>query len=233
MPVITSVHLTDVGVPAALRLLRKPPAPGRVDGLRQADVGTAAPLRGSSPLARPMLGRVALIAFWDDDAALDAFLAHDPMADALAGGWHARLEPLRAFGDWPGLPADISRDRSTEHTGPSVVLTLGRLRLRHAVRFLRTSRPAEAEALSAPGFVWGTALAKPPFVATCSLWESTRALSTYAYGRSEPGHPDAIASDRAKPFHKQSAFIRFRPYRMEGRLDGRNPLPEGALATLS
>ena len=229
MPVIASVHLADVGAPAALRLLRKAPSPGQVDGLRQADVATASPLRGSSSLPRPTFGRAALIAFWDDDAALDAFVATHPVADALAGGWHARLEPLRAFGDWPGLPPDISRDRSTDHTGPSVVLTLGRLRLTRAIRFLRTSRPAEARALAAPGFVWGSALTKPPFVATCSLWESTRALSTYAYGRSEPAHTDAIAADRAKPFHKRSAFVRFRPYRMEGRLDGRNPLPEGAL----
>ena len=230
MPVIASVHLADVGARTGLRVLRKAPSPAAVDGLRHADVATAAPLRGSSSFPRPGLGRAALIAFWEDDAALDAFVADHPVADALAGGWHARLEPLRAFGDWPGLPADISRDRATEHTGPSVVLTLGRLRLTQAIRFLRTSGPAERRTQEAPGFVWGTAMARPPFVATCSLWESTRALSTYAYGRSEPAHSNAIAADAAKPFHKRSAFIRFRPYRMEGKLDGRNPLPEGALA---
>jgi hypothetical protein len=175
------------------------------------------------------LGRVGLVAFWDDDDALDSFLAGHPTAAALAGGWHARLEPLRAFGEWPGLPADVPRDRTTDHTGRAVVLTLGRLRLTRAIRFLRTSAPAEARALSAPGMVWGTAMARPPFVATCSLWESTRALSTYAYGRSEPAHSDAIAADRAKPFHHRSAFVRFRPYRVEGHLEGSNPLPAGAL----
>jgi hypothetical protein len=40
-----------------------------------------------------------------------------------------------------------------------------------------------------------------------------------------------IATDRAKPFHHQSAFIRFRPYGSEGKLDGRNPLAEEWMAT--
>jgi hypothetical protein len=78
--------------------------------------------------------------------------------------------------------------------------------------------------------VWGTGLARPPFVATCSLWSSGEALTTYAYDHREPAHADAIAADRARPFHKRSAFVRFRPYASEGRLDGRNPLAEAWLA---
>ena len=115
-------------------------------------------------------------------------------------------------------------DRATDYDGPAAVLTLGRLRLREAPRFLRTSAKAEARAVEAPGMTWATGIARPPFVATCSLWESTRALSTYAFGRSEPAHPDAIAEDEAKAFHHQSAFIRFRPYGAQGHLDGKNPL---------
>ena len=51
---------------------------------------------------------------------------------------------------------------------------------------------------------------RPPFVATCSLWESTKALSTYAYGARDRGHADAVEADRAKAFHHRSAFVRFR-----------------------
>jgi hypothetical protein len=68
-------------------------------------------------------------------------------------------------------------------------------------------------------------MARPPFVATCSLWESTEALSTYAYGRRDRGHPDAVAADAANPFHHVSAFVRFRAYDCVGGLGGRNPLP--------
>jgi hypothetical protein len=75
-----------------------------------------------------------------------------------------------------------------------------------------------------PGLLWGTALARPPFVSTISLWESAEALSTYAYGAEPDAHTRAIAADREKGFHHRSAFVRFRPVEMVGGLDGRNPL---------
>jgi len=188
--------------------------------------------KSPAPAAQP--GRLALIAFWDDDEALDRFRAESAFAARFAGGWQVRLQPLRAFGAWPGLPADTPRARRVDHEGPAVVLTLARTRMPKVVRFLRTSFPAEARVVDAPGLLWATAMARPPFFATCSLWESGEALSEYAYGSTEPtAHPDAIAVDRATPFHHESAFIRFRPYRSEGHLDGRNPLPEAAAASLT
>jgi hypothetical protein len=229
---IASVHVADVGKRAALGLLRKVPKPGSIQGLRKANVAVCAPL-GTSRLPRPDLGRVGLVAFWDDDAALDAFLSHHPLAARLAGGWHVRLAPLRAFGSWPGLPADTPRPRKVDHDGPAAVLTLGRLRLTQAVRFLRTSAKAEARVVGSPGLTWASGMARPPFVATCSLWESSDALADYAYGADRPAHPDAITEDRRKGFHHESAFIRFRPYASEGRLDGRNPLNERWLSDWS
>jgi hypothetical protein len=227
---IASVHLADVGARSALSILRKRPDPAAVEGLRHADVALAAPLRGSLRPA-PDPGRIGLVAFWDSDDALDGFLAHDRTAARLAPGWHVRLEPLRAFGSWPGLPDDVPAARQTDYTGPAVVLTLGRLRLSQAVRFLRTSAKAEGAVVEAPGLTWATGLGRPPFVGTCSLWQSTEALSTYAYERRQPAHPDAITADRTKPFHHQSAFIRFRPYGSRGQLEGRNPLAESWMST--
>ena len=223
---IASVHVANVGTRSALSVLRRAPRPTEVAGLRHADVAIAAPL-SASLLAKPDFGRAALVAFWDDDGALDRFLEGDPFAAKLAGGWRVRLAPLRAYGTWPGLPSDTPTNRVVEYDGPLAALTLGRLRLTQAVRFLRTSAKAEGRVVGAPGLIWATGLAKPPFVSTCSLWESTRALATYAYGNAEPAHPDAIASGEAKPFHHQQAFIRFRPYDSVGGLDGRNPLAEG------
>jgi hypothetical protein len=129
------------------------------------------------------------------------------------------------------VPDDLPRARKVDGDGPAAVLTLGRVRLGRVVSFFRTSAKAEGAVLEAPGLIWATGLAKPPFVATCSLWQSSDALSAYAYGSDAPAHPSAIAADRAKPFHQQSAFIRFRPYDSEGKLDGRNPLAESWTAT--
>ena len=224
LTMIASVHIADVGGAAALRVLRRPP---RAPGLRKANVALTAALGTIRP--SPNLGRPALVALWDDDAALDRFLLEHPMAAALAGGWHVRLDPLRAHGSWPGLPEDVPRQRKVDHDGVAAVLTLGRLRLTQTVRFLRHSKRTGDQVLRAPGLIWATAMARPPFVGTCSLWESSDAIAAYAYGE-EPPHPDAIAAGRAKPFHHQEVFIRFRPYGSEGSLAGRNPLAESWLA---
>src|SRR5438105_8944433 len=185
MGMVASVHLADVGVGTALGLIRKAPDPGSVKGLRHANVAVAGAL-GGSVLPSPTLGRVGLIAFWDDDEAIDRFDADHPLAQRLATGWRVRLEPLRAFGEWPGLPGTVAGGRSVDYDGPAVVLTLGRVRLTRVVPFLRTSAKAEAAVLTAPGVIWATGMARPPFVATCSLWESSGAVMTYAYGRGEP-----------------------------------------------
>ena len=219
---ITSVHIADVGAGRALRTLVRPPRPGRVRGLTAADVGLAAPLT-ASVRPSPSLGRIVLVTHWQDEAALDRFEEENP----LTGGWRARLRPVRRFGQWPGIPDEVTTRRETSYTGPSVVLTLGRVRLRRVRQFLRTSAAAAAEVGSAPGGVWATGFAKPPFVATCSLWESTDALAAYAYGGRDRPHPQAIAADRADPFHHRSAFVRFEPLATSGSLEGRNPLAAG------
>src|SRR3954453_14452681 len=204
---IASVHIADVGRGRALKVLRRAPS---APGLRNAHVAGTAPL-GGSVRPSPDLRRAALVAFWDDDAALDAFLTSHPLAATMAGGFHVRLDPLRIFGSWPGVPDDIPKQRKLDHDGPAAVVTLGRMRLTQAPRFFRTSNKAENSVLGAAGLIWTTGIARPPFVSTFSLWESSDALSDYAYGATKPAHVDAIAADREKPFHHQQAFIRFRP----------------------
>jgi hypothetical protein len=222
---IASVHIADVGVRTALGRAGKAPRPSDLPGLRHANVGLAAPL-SKRMLPSPQFGRAGLIAFWDDEASLDRFEADHPLAQLLADGWHARLEPLRMFGSWPGVPDDIARSRTDDVDGDKVVLTLGRLRLPQAPRFLRTSAKAEGALAGASGLTWATGLAKPPFVATCSLWQSSKALSDYAFGHGDAAHADAIKEQARKQFHHESAFIRFRPLAIRGSLDGKNPLPE-------
>jgi hypothetical protein len=219
---VVSVHIADLRLGDALRVLRRAPRPGSIAGLRHADVGSAAPL-GPSVLPRPSFRRAALLAFWDDAPAAERFAAEHELAARFRGGWHARLRPLRAFGAWPGLPDDLERGRRTTYDGPTVVLTLGRLHPTRIVRFLRTAAPASGAAASADGFVWGTGLARPPFFATCSLWASASAAAAYAYGGERP-HQQAIDVDKAKPFHRRSAFVRFQPLHTEGGLAGTNPL---------
>jgi hypothetical protein len=221
---IASVHLADVGKRTALGLLRRAPDPASVPGMRYAEIAIAAPL-GGGLLPTPTLGRVGLIAAWTNDEALDGFLATHPLAERLAGGWHVRLQPLRASGRWSALP-DLPHDElPVDDDEPVAVLTLGHLRLARTVRFLRASTPAERQAIADPALLASTGLARPPrLVATFSLWKTAAAMRAYAYGKTATAHVAAIQAHNARPFHHESTFVRFRPYAPHGTWDGRDPL---------
>lgn len=226
---IASVHIADVGPRAAVRLLRSRLAPGDIPGLRWGDVASAAPFRDAL-LVPPKPGRVGLIAFWVDDGALDRFLDAHPLARRLGGGWHARMAPLRASGAWAELPELASLREPAADGEPVAVITLGRLRLARAPAFLRANRGAMGQAVTHPGMLASTGLARPPrLVATFSLWTSLGAMRDYAYRqRSREGHLEAVQAHNARPFHSQSTFIRLRPYASGGDWAGRNPLEAAA-----
>src|ERR1700733_12343329 len=218
---IASFHLAEVGKLAGLRLLSRAKPSDPAPSLRYGVLAATSPL-SESPLPRPDPGRVALIAAWDDDDAIDSFLADHPLAQMLRGGWHTRLQPTHIFGAYPplaGLVGDTLPAMSQEE--PAAVLTIGRLRLSQAPRFLKAGATAERLAVKDPAMLRGTGLARPPgLVAAFSLWRTTREGRAYAGG-------GAAAKAHAKrPFHHASAFIRFRPYGVEGEWDGENPLAQ-------
>ncbi len=220
---IVSVHIAEVGPRGAAEVLLRPPKPDRVPGLTYAETTTTAPL--GEPLLPPRgLRRVAMIAAWDGDAALDEFSDRHPLARRLAGGWQVRLQPLRIAGAWAGMPGLPARPLPVDEEEPVGILTLGRLRLLRTGAFRRSAGPAEAEAIASPALLAGTGLARPPrLVATFTLWRGAGAMRRYATGGGGT-HRAAMEADRARPFHHESAFVRFRPYASQGSWDGRDPL---------
>jgi hypothetical protein len=211
---ILSVDIAEVGMRQALRVLARPPHPRRVEGLRYAETVFAAPLGSDRPA--PEFGTVALIAAWDDDAALDRFASH-PLAQQLASGWQARLEPLRVFGAWPGLEGLPERPLPADDDEPVAVITLGRVKPWRLRPFLRAAAPAEREVLGEADLLASTGFGRlPNLVSTFSLWRTSAGMRDYANRRSGT-HRAAVAKDRERPFHRHSAFIRFRPYATRGQ----------------
>lgn len=224
---VASVHLVDVGLPKSLRFLRNP-RPSSIPGLLQANAGLAATF-GTAP-ARPSPGRVGLIAFWHDEAALERFEATHPLAASLGGGLVVHARPLRIHGDWPGIGDDVARQRNVPHDGPVLVLTLAKTKFSRAIPFFRASQPAERAVVGAPGNLFASAILRPPFISSVSVWESSEAAMDYAYSGQQAGHPEAIAAGRAKPFHHQQAFVRLAITELRGSLGGRNPLPPASVS---
>jgi hypothetical protein len=229
---IASVHLAEVGRGDALRLMRMRLRRGEVSGLRYARITTLAPL-GAGLLPRPRLRGVGLMAVWEQEGALEDFLANHRLAAELTGGWHVRLQPTHVFGLLPAVPELAQEGLAMEDGEPSAVLTVGRLRLSQTVRFLRASAAAEGLAVRDPALLAATGMARPPgLVATFSLWRTVAAMRAYAQGQREPEHRAASRAHAAKPFHHHSAFIRFRPYASEGQWNGVDPLADLAPGSL-
>jgi hypothetical protein len=231
---IASIHIADTGALAGTRLLRARPTAKTAPGLRYAALMFTAPLHGAH-LPRPSVGRIALFAAWESERALDVFQSESPLATALSrNGWRARLQPTRLYGAWPELDGIVGREPTMADDEPAAVLTLGRLRVSQAARFLKASAAAERLAVRDPALVRGTGMARPPaLVATFSIWSSTAAMRDYASGRAGSEHRDAVSAHAARPFHHQSAFLRFRPYASEGRWDGIDPLLAQATSATS
>jgi hypothetical protein len=223
---VVSVHIADVGLPKSLRLIRAP-RPASIPGLLQTNAGMAAKFGPTPP--RPSPGRVGLIAFWRDEAALLHFEATHPLAAKLGGGLVVHARPLRIHGAWPGIGEDVPKQRNVEHHGPVLVLTLAKTKFLRSIPFFRASQPAEKAVVKAPGNVFSSAVLRPPFISSVSLWESSDAAMNYAFSGQQVGHLEAIAADRVKPFHHQQAFIRLAIDEIHGSLAGHNPLPLGAV----
>jgi hypothetical protein len=165
------------------------------------------------------------MAIWDQEEGLEDFLANHPLAGALAGGWRVRLQPTHIFGLIPAVPELAREDLAMADGEPVAVLTVGRLRLSQTVRFLRASAAAEGQAIRNPALLAATGMARPPgLVATFSLWGTVAEMRAYAQGQQEPQHRAAVKSHGARPFHHESAFVRFRPYASEGQWNGIDPL---------
>lgn len=223
---IASLHLADVGPRAALGLSPRRLELAKVPGMSYAEIAITAPL-SANLIPKPNLGRIALIAAWEDESALDAFLARHALAERLAHGWRVRLQPTRIFGRWQPLDRLLTQEQPMDDDEPAAALTIGRLRLSQAPRFFRATAKAEALAIGEPSLLASTGLARPPaLVGTFSLWSSTAAMRAYVEGKDRPAHSSAVQAHAAKPYHHESAFVRFRPYASEGEWDGRDPLAE-------
>ncbi len=223
---VVSVHIADVGLRRSLGLIW-PPRPASISGLLQANAGIAAQF-GTTP-ARPSPGRVGLIAFWQDEATRQRFEESHELAARLGDGLVVHARPLRVHGAWPGIRADVPKQRNVDHDGPVLVLTLAKTKLSRFVPFLRASQPAEKAVVTAPGNVFASAVLRPPFISSVSLWASSESAMDYAYSGQQAGHPEAVAAGRVKPFHHQQAFIRCAITELRGSLGGRNPLPPAAV----
>lgn len=225
---IHSFHLAQLPPSMTLRALRRAP---RAAGLRHAECLALMRLGSRAvSLERMQLRRLAMFAEWEDESALERFLADEDLGRRLQDGWHVRLQYLRRYGEVAALTGLPVRAGVWDPEEPIVAVTLARLKLPELPRFLKWGRPVERLVASHPGTTFATAAVRPPSTfSTFTIWRSVRAMTDMVHGRSAvpQAHTHAVAmvEQHRRDFHYESAFMRFRPLSEHGTWGGRRLLP--------
>lgn len=224
---VHTFHLAELPRATTARALAHPPSPPGVRGLEH--VECLALMRLGAPVVsaeRMQLSRLAVFAQWRDEAAVDQFLADDPLGRRLAGGWHVRLEFLRRWSTLAALSDLPPRAGTWTRDEPVVAVTLARMRLGQLPRFLRWGRPVERLVRDHPATTLALAAVRPPrTVSTFSVWRSVQEMEEMVHGRSDVPAPErhaaAMVERRRRDFHHEFATYRFRPLSEHGAWEGR------------
>ena len=190
--------------------------------------------RGRTMTLSADLRRWAMFGVWDDELALERFLAASevPARWRALGeeSWHVRLAPLRAHGAWNGsnpLAAAVGSDGvSGEDAGdaPVAILTRAAIRPRSVIAFYRSIAPPASDLERQDGVLASIGIGEWPVArqATFSIWRSFGDARRFAYERRQ--HRAVVERTRAERWYSEELFARFRPFASEGSWDGRDPL---------
>lgn len=167
-----------------------------------------------------------MFASWDNEDAVDDFLANNQLGRQLAEGWHVRLGFLRRWGqisEFAGLPSSVGPQ---DADAPVVAVTLARLKYSQVPRFIKFGKPVERLVRDHPGVTLALAAARPlRTVSTFSVWKSQREMTDMVHGHStiaDPGrHAQAMVERRRKDFHYEFTTLRFRCVGEYGEWEGR------------
>lgn len=228
---IFTFHLAKIPVFAAIKFLIFPPKPSNNKGLIHGEIMNAmklgAPIFSTS---RMLLRQVVYFAQWEDDAAIDAFLLHNPLGQYLAKGWYTRLHFLRQWGTIEAFKIPLTTDDiSSDPEAPVVAVTIARMKLLQVPRFIHWGRPVEKLVRDHPDITYATAAIRyPRTVSTFSIWNTQTAMTDMVRGHSavpQPKrHADAMNERNRKDFHFEFTTLRFSAIAEYGSWEGRSNL---------
>jgi hypothetical protein len=164
--------------------------------------------------------RQMALCLWEDEAALDRFLAASPIGrrwrSATDQYCEVRMAPFRAHGSYRGLAPLAGLESSAPPKGATALWTFANIPPRGLRFFWSQIRHATAALLASPGLIAGTAGPEHLYrgAMTFTLWERPEDALGFAYRR-DP-HRRIVKDVRAGGLLVDSMFIRLQPYAASG-----------------
>ncbi len=184
--------------------------------------------KGATMTLSADLKRWGMFATWEDEAALDAFLADSEVAarwrELGRESYHVKLAPLKAHGAWAGrnpLDGAPMADPGGEQVA---ILTRATIRPTRLRAFYSSIAPPAMALAGSEGLLASVGVGEWPLArqATFSLWESFAHTRAYAYGH--PAHREVLKRTRDEGWYSEELFARFRPFGQQGTWNGADPL---------
>ncbi|WP_158961739.1 hypothetical protein [Myroides fluvii] len=224
---IFSYHLAQVSFFSSLRILLFPPKAKYIKGLIHADTMHAMVL--GSPVfspARFLIRRVVVFAQWENETALEHYLATHSIGKKLAKGWHTRLQFVRQWGTLSNYQIPAEGVSLAEEEEAVVAVTLARMRYFQIPRFIRWGRPTEQLVRDHPAPTLALASFKfPTTISTFSIWPSLKSMTDMVQGHSQVAQPqrhrEAMQERNRKDFHVEFSTLRFKPLAEYGTWQGK------------
>ena len=178
---------------------------------------------------KPDFRHWAFYAVWEDDAALERFLANPPgrWADDWTEALRFRLRPIAGRGPWAGIEALEATAAESASEGPVAHIVRLDLSLRGTLAMWGSAAPHILHFLpDAHDLLLGLPLVDRPYMqpVSFSLWRSAEAVRQFA--RRPEGHRRSVERVQRSQhdLHAWYSTASFEPYLCEGTWRGRNPL---------
>lgn len=171
------------------------------------------------------LHRSALFAVWDDEAALDAFVATmQPRWNAAVESWHVRLRAVGGHGRWRDVDVLDGMEPARHASGPVAIVTRAAVRPGSWRSFRGAGPEVDRELHASDGLLAVLGIGEAPVgrLGTFSLWRDIEAARAFA--RRQPHHLEVVRRTRAERWYREELFARFEPYASTGSWDGHDPL---------
>ncbi|HYF03891.1 MAG TPA: hypothetical protein VEC36_10975 [Patescibacteria group bacterium] len=224
---VFSYHLVKTSYSSAFKALLAPPKPKAVPGLIHAECMFAMTLGSAvfSP-SRMLVRQLVVFAQWENETAIDNFLADNTLGKIVAKGWHTRLAFMRQWGKLTEFEIPTETVEADSPHSPVVAVTLARMKLLQIPRFIHWGRPVEKLVRDHPGTTLSLASIRfPRTVSTFSIWKSQKEMTDMVHGRSSVPHPkrhvNAMKERDRKDFHFEFTTLRFKPLSECGEWNGR------------